>query len=169
MRAVTRSSIVIISSLFVFFLACFAAEGQDDESVIKENFVKAIKTQIKSINEKEEVSKDKPEPLVQYSSSDKVWRICYYRFQDDFKYDVTKSESAGSPYTGVAEIEVTIYKRVGATREECLAAQTPSKFESLAKVKYAYQAGKWVPVEGLESLVERWRTMGEDLGCGASY
>jgi hypothetical protein len=137
----TRSVIfcLIISICFVPGIAF----TQSEEAKVKESFLQTIQKELESLQTWGADEREHPEKSIQHFNSDGKWHAFYKEFTD-YSYDIQKTNSIVSPYTGIVTFKGQTFEKVGATKADCLNAPWRANHQVEPSLKYVYQDGRWV-------------------------
>ncbi len=138
--------LLIFTIIFGFSSNCY---GQQNQLEVKNKFKKAIEKELSYINAYHKNAKENPSKRLQYIKSHSKW----FAFYGDFKihaYDITKTNSRISQYSGIVEFIGVMYAKSGETKEDCLKSDwEEAKMDRVGSVskqtlKFAYQEDVWV-------------------------
>lgn len=137
---------IIILMMFCLFIPITAFASSSEEEVVQ-SFNTLAQNHIDSYQT------DKREKIVQAIQGDKKWRKFLHDVSSNYSIDIQKTNSIVTPYIGIFEFEVTIYKSEPFdTEEEARATNTYTNYIGYHKDKFAYQNDTWVTKERIHSI-----------------
>jgi hypothetical protein len=124
-------------TIFISFVAC----SSKDEKV-KKQFVSTIEKEFDSLKTYEYSRKLNPNLHVFHR--DEVFSVDYREYTG-YGYNIEKTKSIVSPYTGFVEFKFILFMKHGNTEQGCLDSEWKKEETGCLVVEeYAYQDGSWV-------------------------
>lgn len=159
---------MLCCSVVIFLIFCVSCATKEEKA--KRKFIKTIEIEFAVLKSKEDVEKETPHcqlvnsndlfgfgelPKLQVIENRKVFLMEETKYEyvavyreytgHEYNYDIKKTNSVVTPYTGDVSFISNTFKKHGATLQECLDSDWKLLFKSITvNQNYAYQDGEWV-------------------------
>jgi len=161
---------IISLIIFTFILSCFnLGFAAPDEQTVISSFQEVIQKHLDSYQ-------DDPRIMVYYVPSDTYWIKSKCIVSNDYTYDIQKTNSIITPYTGYF-----IYKMRISTIDKQPTKEAAEAFNTFNKngdrlpvncrITFSYQGDKWIPQKyEIQSLIsDKWYDVTNDTSDAVMY
>jgi len=161
-------NLLVLRLLILMTVSSFLLSCTSQEEKIKREFIKIVESRLEQLKTENLQKKQKaeckgPENQEVMNSELKLalmkgetleehhfYHAVYCEYDGTYSYDIQKTSSLVSPYTGVVTYNCTCFEKSGHNEEDCLKSSWSTSIlgEVAQKQRFAYQNNKWILKSG---------------------